>query len=691
MKLKLFLLLCIGSFSVMGKSSEALLERHRMWLNLSNPEVVFNQILVGYIENATMGKDTGIDAVMFGYEGNALYSLIENETGRFVIQGRALPFDVEDVVPLGFRAVNAGDFSISLSNFDGVFLTENQAVYLKDNFTQTYHDLKSSPYQFTTEIGVFDYRFELIYHTTDIDYHVIWTAQNLWMNSIQPNSNKNVMIVGDLVVSNNFSAKTLQVFSGGSIIIPENKSVTVSGKITNKSLTTDFVVENGGSLIQTDNAVNFGNITVHRNSNSMFRLDYTLWSSPVANQGLQAFSPETLANRIYKYNALNNSYYNPSETVFLKGEGYLFRSPDNWIANENGNTPEVYQGVFTGVPNNGNISVNVTENAYNALGNPYPSAISASSLLSSGIGTLYFWTNTNTPQNNTYDGQPNNWASYTTLGGAAATGSGTTPNGQIAPGQGFLALVNSDVSTVNFTNAMRSTSSGMFFRQMENDIHRYWLNLSTEETALNQILIGYMEGATYGVDNQIDGVMFGYSGSALYSIIEDSEEAFVIQGLPTPFDVTDSVAIGFRAVESGTFTITLSNFDGLFEDENQDIYLKDNLTNVTHNLKESPYAFLSEEGVFDSRFEVIYQPTLSSTDFDFENNWIAFKQGNNLQIETAGFELQHVTVFDILGRNIYTSQAQGNKHEVSKLTTNGIVIVKITTPEGKELVKKVSF
>src|SRR5690606_25455681 len=163
-----------------------------------------------------------------------------------------------------------------------------------------------------------------------------------------------------------------------------------------------------------------------------------------------------------------------------------------------------------------------------------------------------------------------------------------------------------------------------------------------------------------GVDNQIDGVMFGYSGSALYSIIEDSEEAYVIQGLPTPFDVTDSVAIGFRAVESRTFTITLSNFDGLFEDENQDIYLKDNLTNVIHNLKESPYAFLSEEGIFDSRFEVIYQPMLSTADFDFENNWIAFKQSNNLQIETTGFELQHVTVFDILGRNIYTSQAQGN-------------------------------
>jgi hypothetical protein len=691
MKLKLFFLIGLCCFSAIGKSNEALIERHRMWINLSNSQVVFNQILVGYIENATMAKDTGIDAVMFGYEGNALYSLIENETGMFVIQGRALPFNADDIVPLGFRAVNAGTFTISLSNFDGLFLTENQDIFIKDNFTQTYHNIKESAYQFTTEVGIFDYRFELIYHTTDIAYNVVWTAQNQWMNSLLPDNDKNVMIVGDLVVNNNFSAKTLEVVSSGSIVIPENKSVTVSGKITNKALATDFIVENGGSLIQTENTSNLGNITVRRNSNPMFRLDYTLWSSPVANQGLQTFSPETLPNRIYKYDALTNSYYNPEESTFIAGQGYLFRSPNDWIANENGNSPQVYQGVFTGVPNNGNFQVNVIGNAHNGLGNPYPSAITANSLLSQGLQTLYFWTNTNPAQNNTYDGQPNNWASYTMLGGTAATGSGATPNGQIAPGQGFLALVNSGVATVNFTNAMRSPSSGMFFRQMDNGIHRFWLNLSIEETALNQILIGYIDGATYGVDNQIDGVMFGYEGNAIYSIIEDSEEAFVIQGLPTPFNVNDHVGIGFRAVESGTFTITLSNFDGLFEEENQDIYLKDNLTNITHNLKENPYTFTSEEGVFDTRFEVVYQPTLSSPDFDFENNWIAFKQGNSLHIETVGFELQEVALFDILGRKIYTSHAEGNKHEVTKLTTNGVIIVKITTQEGKELVRKVSF
>src|SRR5690606_1974595 len=174
-------------------------------------------------------------------------------------------------------------------------------------------------------------------------------------------------------------------------------------------------------------------------------------------------------------------------------------------------------------------------------------------------------------------------------------------------------------------------------------------------------------------------------------LIEDSGEPFVIQGRPTPFDMTDSVAIGFRAVEAGTFTITLSNFDGLFEGENQGIYLKDNFTNTTHNLKENPYTFTSQVGVFDSRFEVVYQPALSSPAFDFENNWIAFQQGSSLHIETVGFELQKIALFDLLGRTIYTSEAQGNKHEVTKLAVNGVVIVKIITQEGKEMVKKVNF
>src|SRR5690606_665838 len=181
-------------------------------------------------------------------------------------------------------------------------------------------------------------------------------------------------------------------------------SVTVTGSLTTGDITVatggNFVVANGASLMQNEDAVNTGIISVHKNSNPMFRLDYTLWSSPVAGQNLQAFSPETLPTRIYKYDGANDAYDNTyPETSFLAGQGYLFRSPNNWVINDGTNTAQAYSGVFTGVANNANIPVTVLSNAFNGLGNPYPSAIDAEELFAanSTLQALYFWTNSNAP------------------------------------------------------------------------------------------------------------------------------------------------------------------------------------------------------------------------------------------------------------------------------------------------------
>src|SRR5690606_8390976 len=108
-------------------------ERHGFWLNFSDEMAVINKILLGFMKNATQDVDAGIDAEMFAYEGNAIYSIIDNNEEKFVIQGRSLPFTDADVVKLGFRAIESGSFSISLNNFDGIFEQENLIVYLKDN------------------------------------------------------------------------------------------------------------------------------------------------------------------------------------------------------------------------------------------------------------------------------------------------------------------------------------------------------------------------------------------------------------------------------------------------------------------------------------------------------------------------------------------------------------------------------
>ena len=67
------------------------------------------------------------------------YSLIENDI--MTIQGRALPFDANDKVPMGFKTSVSGNFTIALAEVDGVF-DANQNIYLEDKELGIIHDLK---------------------------------------------------------------------------------------------------------------------------------------------------------------------------------------------------------------------------------------------------------------------------------------------------------------------------------------------------------------------------------------------------------------------------------------------------------------------------------------------------------------------------------------------------------------------
>ncbi len=136
--------------------------RSRYWLNLTNDQGYFGQMMVAYMPNATNGYDPAIDGLYFNDSETALTSTIAGQD--YIIQGRALPFEATDVVALGFKSELAGNFNIAINNLDGaIFDTNNQAIYLKDNLTNTVHDLRAGSYNFTTEAGVFNNRFEVRY------------------------------------------------------------------------------------------------------------------------------------------------------------------------------------------------------------------------------------------------------------------------------------------------------------------------------------------------------------------------------------------------------------------------------------------------------------------------------------------------------------------------------------------------
>ena len=360
-------------------------------------------------------------------------------------------------------------------------------------------------------------------------------------------------IKGTLLVASDATLTTT-----GTLIIDSGATLNITGTYTNA--TGNIIIKNNANVLQTSTSANTGSLIVNRNSANIQLYDYTLWSSPVANQQLQGFSLSTLASRFYTYNSSTNQYNTVSSTTsFAAGTGYLIRAPNNWAAS----TPTTFNGVFTGVPNNGTIPVtlNYTDAArsYNLVGNPYPSTIDAETFLtanSSNIeNTLYFWRKTNGATGSAY-------ATYTLGGATTSTPTSAAPNGTIQVGQGFFVKAKS-ASTLNFTNAMRlNSASTQFFRTTsEIERNRIWLNLTNTSGVFSQMLVGYMTDATLDVDS-LDGKYINDSPFALTSIINSEE--YTIQGKPLPFETNDTVPLGFKTNAVGNFSIGIDHVDGLF-------------------------------------------------------------------------------------------------------------------------------
>ncbi len=138
----------------------SIIEKNRIWLDLSNNQGAFKQTLIGYVTDATNDYDSRFDGESFdGNEFVDFYSI--NQDKNLVIQGRALPFDENDEVPLGYRTTINGEFTINIDQVDGSLT--NQPVFIEDKLTNTVFDLKSGNYTFDTLAGTFDDRFVLRY------------------------------------------------------------------------------------------------------------------------------------------------------------------------------------------------------------------------------------------------------------------------------------------------------------------------------------------------------------------------------------------------------------------------------------------------------------------------------------------------------------------------------------------------
>lgn len=545
------------------------------------------------------------------------------------------------------------------------------------------------------------------------------TAANWSPGSVLPDLNNCVNIqTGKNIVVDVVDAQAgrLNVENGGTITIPANKVLYVQNGINNNdSSGNNFIVKSDGNLIQLSNATNTGKITVERNVNDMnnisTKMDYVYWSSPVTGQitkGPLGFSPGTPNDRFFTYRESNDRFYETGDPTFVLGKGYAVRAetgtnPDTGLPFTN---PYAKDYKFKGVPNNGEISINVVrspdagvvQHGFNLVGNPYPSNINFEILYAANstliFNNIYFWTNNSFTPNQEGSGYSgNNYAIYTGVGGNPATG-GTlpAPTGIIKVGQGFIIQKRNvgGPAPLIFKNSygigqdLRVATPGTFYQKNVAPKNRFWLKLISPDDLVNTQLIGYIDGATDGFEQDYDAEIMGMSSDIFYSKLDDKR--LLIQG-KGDFETTDKVNLGANFFKSGTYTLALDIGEGIFSGS-QKVYLKDYETGTLTDLSVNQYSFEAAQGISEGRFEIIYEPQqVLLTDDAPEDNLIVYRDGGDFIVRAQSKNITDLEVYDGSGRLIYKTQPRHTEVRIpgDKLL-RGVYILKID--QDGQLTKK---
>lgn len=495
-------------------------------------------------------------------------------------------------------------------------------------------------------------------------------------------------------------AGTLIVNSGGKLEISDGSTLTVENGITNQATANDFVVKHDANLIQIENdAVNIGEITVEKNFNfSSQRKQYNFVTAPVvANRNIKETIYTPNPTSVQEYNT-GNDYFYETPGPYESGKAYAVKEPAS------GNDT----GEFMGVPFNGvlNYPLNTSGNRYNLLGNPYPSNLDILLLYNFNNtkfanADFYFWDNRNntefTQQGSGYSGvQYAMYNAVSNMGNPAPTnnqpGNERIPDRYVKVGTGFIIQASNTGGTLDFNNSYRTSEGdiGFFGKGFapESQSDRYWLSMDTPGGIRISNAVVYFEGGNDAF--AIDDTESFLGSDDLFTFT--GEKAVAIQG-KAPFHNDDKIQLGYKAFNEGTHIISVFKAEGIFAEE-QNIYLVDKLLHKTVNLSVKPYKFLTRAGQFNDRFEIIYKnKNIISTVQDVVEPLLitVTRQSDDLLIMSKGDNLSEVTVYNLLGKPVFTYKDL-NTEELripAAEYLKQILIVNIVTQSGRTASQKV--
>nr|WP_321233240.1 LamG-like jellyroll fold domain-containing protein [uncultured Psychroserpens sp.] len=405
------------------------------------------------------------------------------------------------------------------------------------------------------------------------------------------------------------------------------------------------------------------------------------------------------------------------------GEGFTMKGIDD----TSGNVALEQNYTVKGKPNNGDITLPLNADNDYLVGNPYASAIDAHEFIldnaptidapGNTTGTLYFWEHWGGGSHVLAEYQ-GGYATYNLAGAVPAIAYGTAdpdvdqssmvgtklPGRYIPVGQGFF-VVGENTGTIKFNNSQRifvteGASSSTFMRtdgsnsnensqdQTEEEDTRMKIRLAfnSASTYTRKILVTADENATAGYDWGYDAELYDNQADDMYWLIDEGK--YVIQGI-NEMNIETVLPLGINLDAAGSQKIAIDKLENI--PNSLDIFIHDIDLGVYHNLKEGAYNFDIGQGVFLTRFEIVFnnQESLSVETAEVEDDTLLVlydKEGESITVKNPkNLAIDSVEIFTILGQSVFASDDYTTENEFkieTKTFSTGTYIVKVETETG---------
>jgi len=416
------------------------------------------------------------------------------------------------------------------------------------------------------------------------------------------------------------------------------------------------------------------------------------FSNPSTGTGIVSTSPSMFtytenvagvrANGYAAYPAAGLS----SAAALTPGKGYSI-----YVRN-NAGRPTVLE--VNGTINRGtqNISSQVTytstaggpsEDGWNLVGNPYPSSIDWSLVVSTDRQNI----------DNAIYYLDNNSASpvYRTWVGGVGT---NVSNAVISSSQAFWVKANGGgTPLLRFREIHKTVATPSFYR-IGNDLSLLRISLdSTASTFHDETVIRLTDEATADFDSEYDAYKLYDAGHPAIGSTTNTSPLLSVNALPQSYTDADTIALFVQAVKEGNYTLSVPEYTF---DASVTAYLWDTYTQAKEQLKEgSTYAFtVTADSVSKTnRFKIVLNSNSLETGVftsSSKNGVILFpnpvdqSRAVTIRCPQAKNQPAAIEVYDVTGTLLFSEkQVQGSNGEYSLVLppslTNGMYSIRIQT------------